>query len=209
MSVLAAMAFRVIQHLSRLLIGQDPLAHEKLYSEMYAVTRPGAGGVIGMGLAAIENALLDIKGKALGVPVYTLLGGPIRDRIRVYWSHCGTSRISRADCLKTPPCATLTMSRLWAARWSTKASPPSRPMFSCLTTNRCSPGFNRPPGMPELNAERRVIEALKAQIGVFRETVGPDVDILLDLNFNFKTEGYVKIVRALQPFELFWIEIDS
>ena len=43
---------------------------------------------------AIENALLDVKAKLLGVPCYELLGGKIRDRIRVYWSHCATWRIN-------------------------------------------------------------------------------------------------------------------
>ena len=46
------------------------------------------------GIAAIENALLDAKAKALGVPVYALLGGKLRDRIPLYWSHCATWRIN-------------------------------------------------------------------------------------------------------------------
>ncbi len=50
---------------------------------------------------------------------------------------------------------------------------------------------------------------MKAELEAFREGAGPDVDILLDLNFNFKTEGYLKIVGALAPLALFWIEIDS
>ena len=45
-------------------------------------------------MGAIENALLDAKARGLGVPVYELLGGKIRDRIRVYWSHCATWRIN-------------------------------------------------------------------------------------------------------------------
>ena len=43
-------------------------------------------------MAGIELALWDIKAKALGVPVYELFGGPLRDRMRLYWSHCGTTR---------------------------------------------------------------------------------------------------------------------
>src|SRR6476661_3788339 len=54
----------------------------------------GAGGVVAQALGAIENALLDAKAKLLGVPCYELLGGKIRDRIRVYWSHCATWRIN-------------------------------------------------------------------------------------------------------------------
>ena len=53
-----------------------------------------------------------------------------------------------------------------------------------------------------------MINAITAQIEAFREGAGPDVDILLDLNFNFKTEGYIKITRALAPYDMFWCEMD-
>src|ERR1700749_4068962 len=77
-----------IERLAARVVGQNALQHERIYSELFAATRPSAGGVIAQALAAIENALLDIKAKALGVPCYELLGGKIRDRIRVYWPHC-------------------------------------------------------------------------------------------------------------------------
>ena len=64
---------------------------------MYALRRQAAGGVIQQAIGAIENALLDVKARALGIPVYELLGGPVRDRIRLYWSHCGTYRVSRGQ----------------------------------------------------------------------------------------------------------------
>ena len=66
-----------------------------------------------------------------------------------------------------------------------------------------------PSGKPDLNVERKVIDALRAQIEAFREGAGPDMDILLDLNFNFRTEGLLQIVDALDPYKLFWYEIDS
>src|SRR3954468_19077596 len=71
----------VIERLSERVVGKDPLAHERIREELRALTRPASGGVIAQGLAAIENALLDVKAKALGVPVYQLLGGKMRDRI--------------------------------------------------------------------------------------------------------------------------------
>src|SRR5205814_2127589 len=72
------------------------------------------------------------------------------------------------------------------------------------------PGFARPsPEVPSLNAERRVIGALRDELAAFREGAGRDVDILVDLNFNFRTEGFVKVARAMEPFDLFWVEIDS
>ena len=77
----------VIERLSGRVVGQSVSAHERIYAELYCATRPAAGGIVALAMAAIENALLDIKGKALGVPVYELFGGPVRERIPVYWSH--------------------------------------------------------------------------------------------------------------------------
>ena len=84
----------VIDAVGSRLIGRPVGDHERICTELFAATRPGAGSVVGQGLGAIENALLDAKAKALGVPVYSLLGGKLRDKIRVYWSHCGTWRIA-------------------------------------------------------------------------------------------------------------------
>ena len=61
---------------------------------------PAAGGVVAQAIGAIENALLDAKAKALGVPVYALLGGKLRDRIPLYWSHCATWRINHPTYYK-------------------------------------------------------------------------------------------------------------
>ena len=84
----------VIERCGPRVVGQSPFDHERIYAELYASTRPAAGGVVAEGLGAIENALLDAKAKALGVPCHMLLGGKMRDRVRVYWSHCGTWRIA-------------------------------------------------------------------------------------------------------------------
>ncbi len=82
------------------MVGQNGLHHERIYAELFAATRPAAGGVVALAIGAIENALLDAKAKLLGVPCYELLGGKIRDRIRVYWSHCATWRINHPDWYK-------------------------------------------------------------------------------------------------------------
>ena len=82
----------VIKDLESILLGKDPRAFEKLCWDMYCATRQSPGSIIQKAIGGIENALLDIKAKELGIPVYGLFGGPLRDRIRVYWSHCGTTR---------------------------------------------------------------------------------------------------------------------
>ena len=88
----------VIRRLAGKVTGQQVSDHERIYAELYAATRPAAGGVVAQGIAAIENALLDAKAKALGVPVYALLGGKLRDRIPLYWSHCATGSAPTSAC---------------------------------------------------------------------------------------------------------------
>ncbi|HJY48027.1 MAG TPA: hypothetical protein VJ349_05190 [Stellaceae bacterium] len=90
----------VIERLAGRVVGQPVFDHERIYTELYCFTRPAAGGVVAEGLGAIENALLDAKAKALGVPCHALLGGKLRDRIRVYWSRCATWRINHPTLYK-------------------------------------------------------------------------------------------------------------
>src|SRR5215471_19128961 len=80
-----------VRDLASVLVGQDPRPVERLYWDMLRATRQNYGGVSFKAMAGIELALWDIKAKALGVPVYELFGGPLRDRMRLYWSHCGTA----------------------------------------------------------------------------------------------------------------------
>jgi L-alanine-DL-glutamate epimerase-like enolase superfamily enzyme len=201
----------VIERLAPTIVGKDPRAYESLVALMYAVRRQASGGIAQQAIGAIENALLDIKAKALGVPVYELLGGPIRDRIRLYWSHCGTYRLAWSEQMQLPPLRTLDdvvkAGREVVARG-----------FTALKTNVFvlgadphlhSPGFARRGCFPELNAERSVLNAVREEMAAFREGAGPDVDILVDLNFNFKTDGFLKVARALEPFDIFWVEIDT
>ena len=86
----------VIETLGPLLIGQDPRASERVVAMLHVNTRQSQGGLIAQAIAAIENAMLDMRAKDLGVPVAALFGGPVRDRIPVYWSHMGTYRIRNA-----------------------------------------------------------------------------------------------------------------
>ena len=203
----------VIENLAQRLVGRDPCAHELLTQQLYAITRQAHGGMVQEAIAAIENALLDIKGKALGVPVHALLGGAIRDRLPLYWSHCGTYRLN-ADSAKV-------MGKPQLERLEDLVSLGKEVRdcgFQALKTNIFLfdgeprlhiPGFAGTPGWPSLNAERSVINALRAQLEALRAGAGPEIGILLDLNFNFKTEGYLQVTRALDDLGLFWFEIDT
>ena len=97
----------VIMRLAEIVIGQDPRPVEAITANLYARTRQAPGGLISQAIAAIENALVDVKAKALGVPVCEMLGGPIRDRLRLYWSHCGSYRLHHAATMGVPAVRTL------------------------------------------------------------------------------------------------------
>jgi galactonate dehydratase len=205
----------VIEQLAPLLIGQDALLHEPAFARLYAVTRQAPNGINAQAIAAIENAMLDVKGKALGVPVSTLLGGAVRDKLRLYWSHCGTYRMNEvtANYIGKPVLKSLDdIAALGAEVKDAGFTALKCNMFMFGDQQRVhSPGFGRSlnaPQVPELNAERDVIKAVCAEMAAFREGGGPDIDLLLDLNFNFKTEGYIKMTKALEPYDMFWCELD-
>ena len=201
----------LIDRLAPTLIGKDPRAHEAHVALMQAIRRTAAGGVVQQAIGAIENALLDVKARALGIPVYELLGGPVRDRIRVYWSHCGTYRVGWWQELGLPPVRTLDdvvrLGREVVSRGYTALK--TNVMLLGDQAHLHNPGFARGEGFPELNPDRHVLAAARDQLAAFREGAGLDVDILVDLNFNFKTEGFLKVARAIAPFDILWVEIDS
>ena len=200
----------VVETLAPRVIGQSAFDHERIYTELFAATRPGSGGVVGQALGAIENALLDAKAKALGVPMYVLLGGKIRDRIPVYWSHCGTWRIA--------------YHRFYGNRITDLAGVRALGEevrdrgFKALKTNiftmwegalrSWAPGFGRP-WHPELNADGDVLKGIVEVLTAFREGAGDDMGLLLDLNFNMRTEGVLRVLRAVEPLNLFWLEYDN
>ena len=70
------------------------------------------------------------------------------------------------------------------------------------------PGFGVP-FQPELNVDKKVLRNLRAHLEAIRAGAGADMELLLDLNFNAKTEGYLSILDEIADFDMFWVEIDS
>ncbi|HEX5325669.1 MAG TPA: mandelate racemase/muconate lactonizing enzyme family protein [Acetobacteraceae bacterium] len=205
----------VVRRLAERLIGQDPRPVERHSAFLHGVTRAAPGGINQQAIAAIENALVDLKAKALGIPVCELLGGPIRDRLRLYWSHCGTYQVMYGDKFQE-----------WTGRQPIRSlndvvaqgTEVARRGFRGLKTNIMRfdgadptlhmPGFNAP-FAPDLPVDAALVRGLVEQMAAFRQGAGPSVGLHLDLNFNFRTEGYIRIAQAMQPFDLAWLEIDT
>src|SRR6202012_3654704 len=202
----------VIEGLSSALIDRDPRLFEQVTQHLHVLTRQSRGGLNQQAIAAIENALLDVAGKAYGIPVAALFGGPIRERIPVYWSHFGTYRVRSAALMGVPELRSYDDLARHAVEVRDRG-------FRALKTNVLPmvdgrvgsyvPGFGRNPGWPELNWDNKLLRGLADQLSVIRDAVGPDMGIHLDTNFNFKTEGFKRIAETVAPFNLTWLEIDT
>ncbi len=199
----------LIEDLKPHVIGKDPEAVEKIYFDLYRILRAVPGGIAQMGIAAIELACWDIKGKALGVPVNNLLGGPYRDKQRVYWSHLASARAGNPDLAPDKPL------KDWGAVAAAAQEAPAAG-YDAFKTNILWPGDTprqisqgRDGISHDQRADTELVRHTTKQIEVMRDAVGDDVDILLDINYNFKTEGAIRVARALEPYNLFWIEHDN
>jgi galactonate dehydratase len=205
----------VIRRFAPFVTGLDPRAVGHLGASLRAMTQLASGGLNNQAIAAIENACLDVKAKALGVPVYALFGGPFRTRIPLYWSHCGSFRVTHAALfervLKTPPLRGLDDIKRLGQEVVARG-------FKALKTNpilfdgdkpRMAPaGFQ--PGTPMLdkNIDNRLIGAITDQLAAFRDGAGKATGLLIDLNFSQHIEGYRRIAKAIEPFAMTWVEID-
>jgi L-alanine-DL-glutamate epimerase-like enolase superfamily enzyme len=201
----------VIRALSPLVVGADPRRSEAIVARLHVATRQSRGGLNQQAIAAIENAILDIRGKEAGKPVAALFGGPVRERIPVYWSHFGTYRIAQRGRGFLPELLTLDDLARHAAEVKSLG-------FRCLKTNTMpqrdgrlqwfNPGFGRTPGWPELNWDATVLADTRRQLQAIRDAVGPEFGIMLDTNFHYRTEGYLRVADAVAPVGLTWLEID-
>ena len=203
----------IVRRLSPQVIGQDPRDVAKLSVTLRALTRLAAGGLNHQAVAAIENACLDVKAKALGVPVAALFGGRIRDRLKLSWSHCGSFRAWQPELFEklgfTPIRSLDDVTKL--------AAEAARRGFTALKTNplnldpkapRFNGGFRPGPGLIERHPDGRYIASICDVLTAFRAGAGPHMGLLFDLNFNQRTEGFRRIAKAVERFDLTWLEID-
>jgi galactonate dehydratase len=200
-----------VRALGARLVGEDPRDVRRLTDFLHGITRQAPGGANHQAVGAIQNALLDIKAKALGVPVYEMLGGAMRTRLPAYWSHCGSYRLSHAELIGKPA----VQSAADLVGLGREVAAAGFPALKCNILRfdgphpvMFMPGFpDRARGEP-LNPSRPACRAIAETVASLRQGAGPDVQILVDLNFNFRPEGYIDCLRQLRDVDLDWIELD-
>ena len=203
---------QVIRGLSDLVVGEDPRDVSRIAAKLYSVTQSTTGGLQSLAAGAYENACLDLKGKALGVPVYELFGGALRRQLPVYWSHCGLYRAVHAhlfgSVIDDRPVRTRD-DLAWLGEQVKQRG------FRHLKTNllRFADGertmVQKGAGAFELNITKELVGTVVAQLDALRRGAGSDVGLMLDLNYNFKPEGFRRIAHAVEDFDMTWLEMDS
>lgn len=205
---------QVIEALTLGVIGRDPRAFAQLSAELQASVRFAAGGLNAQAIAAIENACIDIAAKAAGVPVARLFGGPFREMLPLYWSHCGSFRVRDSGyfekVLGRPRLETLDdMKRLGAEAIARgfRAAKTNPIAFGVEGAVLLNPGFvpGIDPGHP---LDAATLSAIEAQVAAFRDGAGDGFDIMLDVNFGYTPEGFSRVGQRLGDYGLRWIEAD-
>jgi len=165
-----------VHELGRYLIGQDPRRIEHHWQAMYRGQFYRGGPVLCSAISGIEQALWDITGKWLGQPVYQLLGGACRDRVRTYGWLGGESY---GDYIES-------------ARVSTKAG------FTAFKV-----GLSGAFDMIETPAR---VEQVVQQFVQIREAVGNTVDVGIDFHGRVTPAMAVRLAKALEPYSPMFIE---
>src|SRR6266566_2608382 len=165
-----------VDELGELVVGEDPLRVEAVAQKLRnAAGSSGPGGILTMAMSAIDVALWDLKGKALGLPLWRLLGGG-RDRIATYASGALRRGLKLEEALTA------------AGRLREKGHRQTKMQL----------------GLPGVTSPAREVE----QACLIRQAVGPDMDLMCDINQRWRPEQAIDIGRRVEDagVGLFWLE---
>ncbi|GAA2177041.1 galactonate dehydratase [Arthrobacter parietis] len=165
-----------VEQLSELLIGQDPLRIEDLWQVMTKGSFYRGGAILASAVAGLDQALWDIHGKSLGVPVHQLLGGHVRDRIRMYGWIGGDEPAEIADAVEAQLSVGLTAVKMNAS--------------------------GRMKALGSVAAINEVVERVAAA----REVLGPHRDVAVDFHGRFTLADTRRIAPLLEPLHPFFLE---
>ncbi len=193
----------VVHRLKPLLVGEDPQNVDWLYQKMIrGMSGAGStGGTVVAAVSGVELALWDLKARALGTPIYNLLGGRYRSRIQVY-----------ADCGKgaepVPQAWAELAERVVAQGYAAlkfdidNIRPDLFADHEHVGTGRRR-GWVRAQQQPISNKEMDLMVTLA---GAVREAIGPDVDLALDCHWSYSPRDAISLARELAPLRLKWLE---
>ncbi len=195
-------AFGMVKDLAPLIIGMDPLDNEVIWDKLYKTTFWGQNGgpIVNAGIAAIDIALWDIKGKFFNVPVYKLLGGKRRDKLRSYASQLQLG---------------------WGAELT-----PYKPQFETsgyvdMAKKALAEGYDcvkydfttfTPDGKGYTDEDKARLlppwhlAVFEERIAAVREAVGPMVDIIIENHSSTDANSAIQMARMAEKYNIFYFE---
>ena len=191
-SASAASGFAVkaaIETMKPALLGKDPTNPGPLYELLRRRGRYGgtSNAPVIFAITGIENALIDITGKALGVPAYKLLGGKFRDTIRLYADlHAGDEETPEAYAEKAAE--VVEQEGYTAVKFDVDHT----------GVGKLDP-WNWTVGAQEMN---HIIDLIRAS----REAIGFDVDLAIDCHGQFDVPSAITLAKAVEDLRLMWLE---
>jgi galactonate dehydratase len=175
----------------RIVVGSDPMNIERILREIWIGSRfsQPMGGVVGCTLSGLDFALVDLKGKILGIPAYQVVGGGYRTEIRAYQDTAGG-----------PDVETFRKNAVEAVDKGFDAI--KFDLDLGFGEERRSAGYDP---YNEIVTEEELKRMVDIVAGI-REAIGYKVDLAFDLHMRYNTPSGIKIAKALEPFKLMWLE---
>jgi len=178
---------KALESLKDFLVGKDPFQIEYIWNALYKQTFKYGQLIILTALSGVEQALWDIKGKALGVPVYELLGGKLRDRVRAYANAWAFQEVVTEMTEKDTP--------------ESLAKNALKMVDKGFTAMKWDPFRHGGQVIPK-SEEEFAIACVKA----VREAVGPSIDLLIECHGRFNMISAIRMAQKLEPFDPFFYE---
>jgi galactonate dehydratase len=167
--------------------GEDPERIEAIWQRIFrGMTYVGTRGATTAAISGIDIALWDIRGKVLGLPIYKLLGGPVRDSIPLYCHPYGA---------RSPEGVRAAAEEIVAAGFDALKMDPMMPFLPIGNTTYLD-------GDISLEAQAKALEILEAA----RETVGPEFEILIDAHGLYNVATASRLANAMAEYRIHWFE---
>ncbi len=181
-----------LRHLNELLVGEDPMRIESLWNRMFRnFTYMGSRGAATLAISGIDIALWDLKGKALGLPIYDLLGGRVRDDVLLY-THPDQTKFTSKE-------AVVEEIRGIVESGHTALNFDPFPHLNGPTIRRN--------GYLDGKLSRKA-ERIGAELtALIRETTGPDIELLIDAHGRFNVPTAIRMCNTLEDAgDIDWFE---
>lgn len=193
-------AFGMVKDLAALIIGMDPFDSEVIWDKLYKSTFWGQNGgpVVFAGISALDIALWDIKGKAMGVPVYKLLGGKKRDKLRTY-----ASQLQFGWDPERIPAVTIDDYVRNAKKAVAEGYDAIKVDFFTF-----DPVDGHRYGAEEQTRLQRpeIVDMIESRIAAVRDAVGPNVDIIMENHSYIDAQVAVQLGQRAQKYNIFYYE---